>query len=110
MRLLGKCFHKKIEYDKKLCLNENSIGLTEGIKIEYKYALEVNSLYTATACYKIVSRLLPLSTSTVFQMRNPSINLRDQNPHNNCVLLPNSIFPHHRLIFFEAGAPTMQYK
>lgn len=36
MRLLGKCFHKKIEYDKKLCLNENSIGLTEGIKIEYK--------------------------------------------------------------------------
>lgn len=93
-----------------MCLNENIIGLTEGIKTEYKYALEVNSLDTATAWYKIVSRFLPLSTSTIFQMRNQSANLRDQNPHNNWVRLPNSNFPFHRLIFFAARAPTKQYK
>lgn len=79
---LEKYFHKKLEYDKKLCLDENIIGLNDGLKEEYKYAVEVKSLDTTTEWYKIVCRLLPVSTFTGFQMRNPSANLSVQNPQN----------------------------
>ena len=85
MSQLEEYFHKKLNLGRNLQLTEDLIlqGLTDGLKPEYKNILVTNPPQNSIDWYKVVSKLVPVTTSGISQVKTFSEGSRSRitSPH-----------------------------